>query len=134
MRTNCVSVHGYKSASEFIDFYEKKHKIRKKSVYHRKYHILNVMNDIAQKNRMQIGYCNREKILRILALVDQVSQRIDTDRKRMVCIKFLLNQLFDILGIEYKSIPLTKSKKTLHYYNFWWTRVYGLIKNYIIRK
>lgn len=50
--TNCGSVHGYKSASEFIDFYENMHKIRKKSVYHRKYRIFNVINDIAQKNWM----------------------------------------------------------------------------------
>ena len=52
----------------------------------------------------------------------------------MVCIRFILKQLFDILGKEYKSIPLTKSTKALHYYNFWWKRVYGLIKNDTIRK
>ena len=61
--TDCGSVHGYKSASEFVDFYDNVYRIRKKPVYHRKYPILNVMNDIAQKNRMQIGYYNREKIL-----------------------------------------------------------------------
>ena len=51
--TNCSSVHGFKSPNEFVDFYENKHGIRKKSVYHRKYHILNVMNDIAQKNNIK---------------------------------------------------------------------------------
>ena len=95
---------------------------RKKCVYHRKY-VLNVMNDIAQKNRMQIGYYNREKILRIFKLIDQVSQGVDTGRKR----------IFDILGIEYKSIPLTKSKKTLNYYNLWWKRIYRLLKDDINR-
>ena len=53
VRTNCGSVHGFKSPKEFVDFYENKHGIRKKSVYHRKYHILNVMNDIAQKNNIE---------------------------------------------------------------------------------
>ena len=50
--TNCGSVHRFKSPNEFVDFYENRLGIRKKSVYHRKYHILNVMNDIAQKNNI----------------------------------------------------------------------------------
>ena len=47
---------------------------------------------------------------------------------RGVCHQFL-KQLLDILGIEYKFIPLSKSRKTLNYYNQWWKEVYGLIKN-----
>ena len=116
-----------------MDFYENMHRIRKKSIYHRKYHILNVINDIAQKNNIQVGYHNREKIMRIFALVDQISQEVDQTGKQMVCIKFILKQLFDILGIEYKSIPHTKSKKTLNYYVDRWKRVYRLIKNNINR-
>ena len=128
MCTNWGSVHGFKSANEFVDFYENMPRLRKKSVYQRKYHILNVMNDIARKTNIQGGYYNREKILRIFALIDRVSQRVDTDRKRMVCIKFILKQLFDILGMKYEFIPLTKSKKTLKYYFDWWAHVYDLIK------
>ena len=52
---NCAQVHDEYFASEYVDFYENRHRIRKKSVYHRKYHIINVMNDIAQKNNIQIG-------------------------------------------------------------------------------
>ena len=50
----------YFSAPEYFDFYGNRHRIRKKLVYHRKYHIINVMSDIAQKNNIQIGYYNRE--------------------------------------------------------------------------
>ena len=49
--TNCGYVHGFKSANEFVDFYENRHRIRKKSVYHRKYHILNAMNDRCVRGR-----------------------------------------------------------------------------------
>ena len=42
---------------------------------------------------------------------------------------FTLKQLFDILEMEYKFIPVSKSKKTLNYYHQWWKQVYGLIKN-----
>ena len=112
-----------------MDFYDNMHRIRKKFVYHRKYHILNVINDITRKNRIKIGYYNREKILRVFALIGQVSQRMDTDQKRMVSIRFILRHLFDILGIKYKFIPITKSKKTLKYYVDWWAQIYNLIKD-----
>ena len=125
---NCGQVHDYLTADEYVDFYENRHKIRKKSVYHRKYHILNVMNDIAQKNNIQIGCYNREKILRIFRLIDQNSPEVNIGRKRMISVNFILKQLFDILRIEYKLIPLTKSKKTLNYYSQWWAQIYDLIK------
>ena len=79
---NCGQVHKYLTADEYVDFYENRHKIRKKSVYHRKYHIINVMNDIAQKNNIQIGYYNRENILRIFRLIDQVSLEANIGRKK----------------------------------------------------
>ena len=85
------------------------------------------MNDIAQKN-IQIVYYNRENILKIFRLIYQVSLEVNIGWKRMISINFILKQLFDILGIEYKFIPLTKSKKTLKYYDDWWAQIYNLIK------
>ena len=67
---NCGQVHDNLTADEYVDFYENRHRIRKKSVYHRKYHIMNVMNDITQKNNSQIGYYKGENILRIFKLID----------------------------------------------------------------
>ena len=125
---NCDQVHDYLTADEYVDFYENRHKIRKNSVYNRKYHITNVMNDIAQKNNIQIGYYNTEKILRIFRLIDQNSPEVNIGRKRMISVNFILKQLFDILEIEYKFIPLTKTKKTLNYYSQWWAQIYDLIK------
>ena len=93
---------------KYANFYENRHKIRKKSVYHRKYHIMNVMNDIAQKNNIQIGYYNRENILRIFKLIYQLSPDVNIGRRRMISVNFILKQLCDILGIEYKFIPLTQ--------------------------
>ena len=89
---------------------------------------MNVMNDIAQKNNIQVGYYNREKILSIFRLIDQVSLEDNIGGKRMIRVNFILKQLFDILGIEYKFIPLTRSKNTLKYYTDWWTQIYDLIK------
>ena len=80
---NCGQVHDYLTADEYVDFYENRHKMKRKSVYYRKYHILNVINDIAQKNNIQVGYYNREKILRIFRLIGQVTPEVNNfHRKR----------------------------------------------------
>ena len=119
---------------EYVDFYENRHRIKRKSVYHRKYHILNVINDIAHDNNIQVGYYNREKILRIFRLIDQVIPQVNNfRRRRLISVNFIIKQLFDILGVEYKIIPITQSKNTLRYYENWRKRVYILIKADISR-
>ena len=128
MCENCGQVHYYLTADEYIDFYENRYRIKRKSVYHTKYHIINVMNDIAQTNGIQIGYYNRENILRIFKLIDNVTHQPGVRRKRLISVNFIIKQLSDMLGIEYKFIPLTKSKKTLNYYSQWWAQIYDLIK------
>ena len=67
---------------------------------------MNVLNDIAQTKNIQIGSYEREKILRIFRLIYQVSLGVNIGRKRTISVNFILKQLFDILGIEYKYIPL----------------------------
>ena len=66
---NCGEVHDQYFSSEYIGFYENRYRIKRKSVYHRKYHIINVMTDIAQINGIQIGYYNRDNIPRIFKLI-----------------------------------------------------------------
>ena len=117
-----------------MDFYENRYRIKRKSVYHRKYHILNVINDIAENNNIQVGYYNREEILRIFRLIGQVTPQVNNfRRKRLISVNYIIKQLFDILGVENKIIPLTQSKNTLKYYEYWWERVYSLIKADISR-
>ena len=131
---NCGQVHGEYFAPEYFDFYGNRHRIRKKSVYHRKYHIINVTDGIAQKNNIHIGYYNRENILRIFQLLDRVTPEVNNfGRKRHISVNFIIKQLFDILGVGYKFIPLTRSKSTSKYYEDWWKRVYSLIKTDINR-
>ena len=131
---NCGQVYDYLTADEYVDFYKNRHKIKRKSVYHRKYHILNVINDIAHNNNIQVGYYNREKILRIFRLIDQVIPQVNNfRRRRLISVNFIIKQLFDILGVENKITPITQSKNTLRYYENWWKRVYSLIKADISR-
>ena len=131
---NYGQIHDYLTADDYVDFYENRHRIKRKSVYHRKYHILNVINNIADDNNIQVGYYNREKILRIFRLIDQVIPQVNNcRRRRLISVNFIIKRLFDILGVEYKIIPITQSKNTLRYYERWWKRVYSLIKADISR-
>ena len=126
---NCGQVHDDLTADEFVDFYENRYRIKRKSVYNRKYHITNVMDNIAQINGIQLGHYKRENILTIFKLIDNVTPQVNNfERKRLISINFIIKQLFDILGIEYKNILLTRIKNTLKYYENWWERVYSLIK------
>ena len=44
---NCGKVDRYGTIDEYIDFYENKCKMITKSVYHRKYHIRNIVNNMS---------------------------------------------------------------------------------------
>ena len=98
-------------------------------MYIRKYHIVNTVVDLAQDNNIQTGNHDREKILRLFSLINQALPQVNNNRKLMIGVKFILRRIFRILGIEYKCIPLSKSKKTLKFYNIWWKRIYKLIKD-----
>ena len=103
---NCGQVHDYLTADEYIVFYENRYRIKRKSIYYRKYHIINTLNDIAQKNNIQLEYYDRESILRIFKLFDRI-ELPDVGRKRLISVNYIIKQLFDILGIQYKSVPHT---------------------------
>ena len=107
---NCGVVDCYDLQGPYIDNNENMYKIRRKSVYIRKYHVLNMVDDTVQNNHIQISYHDRDKIPRIFASINQVLSQVNGARKRMTRIKFILSRIFGILGIEYKCISVSKSK------------------------
>ena len=103
------------------------HKIRKKSVYHRYYHIDNVMNIISFKNNIQLTQKQINQIHKVFVEIDCVLHEVNDGRKRMISIKFIMKQLFKMLGLPYKDIQVTKSKRTLKYYKQYWKKVQSLL-------
>ena len=49
---NCGVVKGYKMAREYVNFYDNIYRIKRKSIYHRKYHLCNILMDIGIKQNM----------------------------------------------------------------------------------
>lgn len=76
---NCGTVLGYQPAKEFIDFYENKCKITKKSIYHRKYHVQNILNSLYQKHGIEISYLKKQRIYNIFKLIDRVLPQVNND-------------------------------------------------------
>ena len=86
------------------------------------------------REKCRVLHYNREKSLRIFRLIDQVIPQVNNfRRRRLISVNFIIKRLFDILGVEYKIIPITQSKNTLRYSENWWERVYSLIKTDISR-
>ena len=124
---SCGTVHSQDLVSPYVNFHENMYRIRRKSVYVRKYHIENTINKYNKE--IQLSFQDRDKIYDIFALINNVLPEVNKNRKRMISIKYVLMRIFKILGMEYEFIPLPKSKKTLRFYKRWWKQVYELIKD-----
>ena len=125
---NCGTVNSYDIASEYIDFNENKHRFVKKSVYQRKYHLENVINDIWSKYKLQIPVSDLTKIHRIFKEIDKILPQINGTRKRRIYINFILKQLFEMLNIPHENIPITKSKEALDIYEQYWKKIRDIIQ------
>lgn len=116
---NCGSVYGYDYVSDYINFHENKYTIRQKSVYHRKYHIENILSNY------HLSVINRNKIMLIFKEIGQVLPLVNKGRKRMINLKYVLKQLFLMLDLDI-DIKI-KSKRTLKFYNNYWVEILLLI-------
>ena len=124
---SCGIVQGYEPAREFIDFYDNRHRIRRKSVYHRKYHINNILMDISTKHNITFSVEQKNKIMRIFSEIGKILPQINGERKRMISLNFILRQVLRMMGLPFNKIPISKSKKTLASYQQYWTQIILLI-------
>ena len=124
---NCGSVHNSAYYNEYIDVHENIHRIKRKSVYHRKYHIENLLNDISIKNNIQITPQQRNQIYKIFVEIGTVIPLLNNNRKRTISIKFIIKQLFMLMNIPFDFIKITKSKQTLKLYEKYWANIISLI-------
>ncbi len=130
---NCGLSHGNDCVNEYINFYENVHRIRRKSVYHRKYHIENVLNSICYGNRMELTHNQRKRIYKVFVEIGNVIPLVNKNRKRMISTKFIIRQIFMLLGIPFEFIKVSKSRRTLEFYNRYWAKILLLKFDKIIR-
>ena len=125
----CGVVQGYNYVKEYVDFYKNRHRFIRKSVYHREYHINNILLDIEEKYNIKISNCQKHKIDAIYVEIGKVLNEVNgiRKRKRMIGVKFIMRKIFKMMGIPYKNIPISKSKKTLAFYDQYWASIMSLI-------
>ena len=91
---NCGQIGNELFKTNYIDFYENMYKIRKKSVYIRKYHVQNVLSDIEHKNKLQISRAITNRVCKRFDQINTVLSQLNKDRKRIISIKFIISKLF----------------------------------------
>ena len=124
---SCGIVQGYKTAREYVDFYENRYRMRRKSVYHRKYHLNNILMDISTKHNITFSVEQKNKIMKIFSEIDKILPQINGERKRMISLKFILRQVSRMMGLPFNKIPISESKKTLASYEKYWKQMNELI-------
>ena len=124
---SCGVVQGYKTAREYVNFYENIHRMKRKSVYHRKYHLNNILMDISTEHNITFSVEQKNKIMRIFSEIGKILPQINGERKRMISLNFILIQVLRMMGLPFNKIPISKSKKTLASYQQYWTQIILLI-------
>ena len=112
---SCGIVQGYEPAREYVDFYENRHKMKRKSVYHRKYHINNILMDISTKHNITFSVEQKNKVMRIFSEIGKIFPQINGERKRMISLNFILRQVLRMMGLPFNKIQISESKKNISF-------------------
>ena len=70
---------------------------------------------------------NKTKICRVFEETEKILPQVNGDRKRMISINYILTRLLKRMKIPRVRIKITKSKKTLAYYEQYWNNIKLLI-------
>ena len=91
---NCGQITGDLFKNNYIDVYENMYKIRKKSVYIRKYHIINVLNEIGLSNKKPIPSFVFNNVLKMFDKIKNILPQINEQHKRIISVKCIIHRLF----------------------------------------
>ena len=131
--SNCGSSHGPDLKHEYINYSENLYKFKKKSLYNRQYHVENVLTAICLEYGIVLTYAQRSCIYKIFVIIGQCIPLINKQRKRMISTKFIIKQLFMLLGLPYECIKTSNSKRTIDFYNEYYKQILDLRYDDIMR-
>jgi len=120
---SCGVAQGYNYAKEYVDFYNNRYRFVKKSVYCRKYHVNNTLLKIQEKYNIKLSNSQKNKIDTIYDEIGRIINTINRSRKRMISINYIMRKIFEMMGISYENIPVSKSKRTLASYENYWNDI-----------
>ena len=91
------------------------------------------MNDICFKNSIDLTHAQRERIFRVFVKISDIIPSFNNLRRRMISTKYIIRQLFKLLDLPFECIKITKSRKTLEFYNRYWAKILELKNAEILR-
>ena len=135
---SCGIVSGFEFARECVNFHQNRYRFIRKSVYHRKYHIKNKLFEIINKYGILLNYQQREAIEKVFEEIGKIVNQVNGQRKRLISVNFIIRKLIimmvernDMMEIHnkmnYEKIPISKSKKTLDFYDKYWDQIVEII-------
>ena len=83
-------------------------KLKRKSFYHREYHINNTILDIKQKYNIEISCYQKNKIDRVFTEIGKIINEVNGERKRMISINFILREVLSMMNLPFEKIPISK--------------------------
>ena len=121
----CGQVSHYKMAIE-----RKKYWIRKKSKYHRKYHLKNFLNDKLLQNYIYLTVEETSNLFRIFENVALLFFKLYPTRKRLIKFKFIIYKIFVEEGFEeYKILSVCLTEQAEKKYNEIWDNIKNHLKS-----
>ena len=135
---SCGIVSGFGFARECVNFHQNRYRFIRKSVYHRKYHIRNKIFEIRNKYGILLNCRQREAIERVFEEIGKIVNQVNGQRKRLISVNFIIRKLLislvcklDFMGVphelKYERIPISKSRKTLDFYDKYWDQIMEII-------
>ena len=104
---NCAIVQEYDYVKEYIDFYENKYRMKRKSIYHRKYHINNILMDITLKYNITFSVDQKNR-MKIFSEISKKISQLNGERRRMVSVYFILYKILRMMNLQFENIPISK--------------------------
>ena len=116
---SCGLHHGYENATEYVDYYKNMYRIRKKSIYKRKYYQEKVIE------RYNLPNERRSEFQSYFNKIEDVYSENTFYKKRMISFNYLFRKVFEMMGLK-KQMDMCKQvrdKKVLEKYDEVWKTI-----------
>lgn len=117
--TNCGLHYGYDFVNEYIDFSLNKYKIRRKSVYNRKYHIENTLF------KFNLTRTERNEFNKYITKVEQSYDQINNHKAEILKLEYIYFKIFELMKLpeKQKLCRPVKGKAVLDRYERIWKQI-----------
>ena len=118
--TNCGAHYGYGFANEYIDYNKYRNKFGKRSVYRRKYHVMNLLQNNSTTDEMKL-------FMKYFKQIEQIQDKLLNKKRKHLKFSFIFTKIYELMGLDDKAKMCTpiKSSSTKKYYDELWEQIFN---------